>query len=443
MRLHARPTAAARPCAHASANGLVVIPGGTGLGAADRQVVHAALTGGRDPIRDRSGERAQHDIHDTAAGLDIAGGHGCRALRVEQAAERRAQADRAEGSGAGGGLRRHQTAKDIEDSGRGNRERTIDVAGDLARGARKIDMDPLGRHIEGHPNRDRLGPLAIVVHDVFEAVVSRRNRSERRACESFGIVVECADRRLIGRDARAVDQTPQSGQPGAIGPDLGEKIAARVVRVARRTEDPRQQRLVDLALRDQPTGLNDQPLLVERARDRHRPGHARPDVGMVCAIGDEGDQSALREERGHQCHIRQMRPAEERIVEDHHVAVGPVERADDVRHRVGHAPEVNRDMGGLGAEVPVAIEDRAREIEPIADVRREGRLAQNHTHLLADRLEPAGEKPQFDGIHAVETSGLSHAAPRRRPHRPAKVSHLAYGQRIRGLRYPNAGQHFG
>jgi hypothetical protein len=64
---------------------------------------------------------------------------------------------------------------------------------------------------------------------------------------------------------------------------------------------------------------DDNALLVQRARiEGHRAGHAAADVGVVCAAGREPQQlvGVLREHRGDDRDVRQVRPAAVRIVED-------------------------------------------------------------------------------------------------------------------------------
>ena len=58
---------------------------------------------------------------------------------------------------------------------------------------------------------------------------------------------------------------------------------------------------------------------------------------------------------------------------------------------MSHAPEMDRDVRRLGDQVSPRIEQRTGEIQPVANIRREGRLSQLCSHLVADGIDPLGE----------------------------------------------------
>ena len=67
-----------------------------------------------------------------------------------------------------------------------------------------------------------------------------------------------------------------------------------------------------------------------------------------------------------------------------------------------HRPEVHRDVGRVGHQSPGGIEERAGEIQPLADVHGAGALAQPFPHLLCNRCE-AVMKQLHNKIGALQT----------------------------------------
>ncbi len=92
-------------------------------------------------------------------------------------------------------------------------------------------------------------------------------------------------------------------------------------------------------------------------------------------------------QRRNQGHIRQVGAAQEGIVEYDHITGPPLNPRHNPLHGVGHAAKMHRDVSGLGAEPALRIEYRTGEIEPVADIRRKGRIAQHRAHLVAHRLQ--------------------------------------------------------
>ena len=69
----------------AASEGFVVAKGvaGSRIEAADGGVVHSALTGGRNLLRDCLGEGPEHQIDDPLAGFDVAARHCCREVGID------------------------------------------------------------------------------------------------------------------------------------------------------------------------------------------------------------------------------------------------------------------------------------------------------------------------------------------------------------------------
>ena len=121
---------------------------------------------------------------------------------------------------------------------------------------------------------------------------------------------------------------------------------------------------------------------------------------MVRPVDQETDgaRRALREEWGDQGHVRQVGPAQIRVVEHRHVAGRPVEGGHHLGHGEGHAPQVHRDVGGLGTKPSVGIEHSTGVVEAVPDIGGEGRVAQLETHFIAHGGQPAGKDAKVDGV---------------------------------------------
>ncbi len=97
--------------------------------------------------------------------------------------------------------------------------------------------------------------------------------------------------------------------------------------------------------------------------------------------------------------VGQVGAARERVVEHPRRAVGVV-LARDGGDRVGHRAEVDGDVLGLHDELAVGVEERARGVAALLDVRGVARADQHRAHLLADRAQSAGGDAQRDRVQA-------------------------------------------
>jgi hypothetical protein len=120
------------------------------------------------------------------------------------------------------------------------------------------------------------------------------------------------------------------------------------------------------------------------------------------AVGHEGGQLAVDEQRRDQGHVGQVRPAEKRIVHDHHVPRGPLHTPDNLPHGIGHAAQVDRDVRGLSTQLAVGVEHRAGKVQAVLDVGRQGGTLQGGAHLIAHGGDAAGEDTEFDGVHCED-----------------------------------------
>ena len=108
------------------------------------------------------------------------------------------------------------------------------------------------------------------------------------------------------------------------------------------------------------------------------------DIGMVGPGHGKTDQAGSSEYRGHDGHIRQVGAPHIRIINHQQVARLPVPITDQIRHGVGHGPQMHRDMGRLGTQPALCIENGAGEIQAILDIGRQSAQTQYRAHLITD-----------------------------------------------------------
>jgi len=116
-------------------------------------------------------------------------------------------------------------------------------------------------------------------------------------------------------------------------------------------------------------------------------------------IGREEREAVLDEDGADQRHVRQVGPAPIGVVQEDDVVGFEVRKGlQGGPDRQGHRPEVDRDVGGLGDEAAVGIEDGAGEVPPLLDVRRVGTPFQDGAHLFGDGRQHVPEDFQTDGV---------------------------------------------
>ena len=129
------------------------------------------------------------------------------------------------------------------------------------------------------------------------------------------------------------------------------------------------------------------------------PGRLGADVRVMSAVCREAEQLAFREQGRDQRHIGQVRAAQVGVVHDDHVAGPPLQLRNDAAHGVSHAAQVHRNVGGLGAQQTLRVEQGAGEVQPVLDVGGDGAALQYGAHFRAERLDAIDEKTSFYGIH--------------------------------------------
>ncbi len=129
---------------------------------------------------------------------------------------------------------------------------------------------------------------------------------------------------------------------------------------------------VQLAAVHDPHRAKTQAFLTEvRRADLHRARHRPPDVGPVSLHGDETREASFPEDRrGHRHVVQVVAIARVRVVVDEDVALAERVEAAIGDRRLDREPEMaleHRQADALRDHLHVGIEDRAAEVEALAD----------------------------------------------------------------------------
>src|SRR5262249_16301561 len=154
------------------------------------------------------------------------------------------------------------------------------------------------------------------------------------------------------------------------------------------------------------------------------------DVRVMRARGGVRNDLAVDVDRGDERDVGQVRAAGKGIVEDEDVA-GRGHALDDSSHRVAHRTEMHGNVLRLRDHAPVGVEQGARAVASLLDVRRVAAPHEHGAHLLGDSRERVHEDGQRDG---VDRRGLRHARSRTsapaastRALQPGRTTHVASG----------------
>ena len=258
----------------------------------------------------------------------------------------------------------------------------------LRRRAREVDLDLVAGDRDRGANLQRSLEW---LEDVDRLVAAVRQLGQRRPHDALRVAEELVHR---GRDrllAAPLDQLLETPLCEPVRRDLRAQVAPALVRVAHVREQEREHLLAE------PDGRHDHPLLVELARLGRQAGGLHPaDVRVVRARDGEAARHA-RDDRD----VRQVRAARVRVVEDVELPRLRILGANG-RDRLGHGPEVHRDVLGLGDHASLRVEERGRAVAPLLDVGREGRPDEHGAHLLRRGPQTGSDHLQLN-FHAFVT----------------------------------------
>jgi hypothetical protein len=112
-------------------------------------------------------------------------------------------------------------------------------------------------------------------------------------------------------------------------------------------------------------------------------------------------------DRGDDRHVRQVGAAEPGMVRHHHVAGRERHDLAQPAHAQAQRSEVHGDVRRVDHQLPGRIEEGAREVEPLLDVRGDGRAPQPLPHLPRHRGEAMGEQLQLDRFGSLQKAPVS------------------------------------
>ena len=383
--------------------------------AADEHVVHGALAGGGNHVREGLREGAEEDVGDALGGLDVAGGDGGGRSRVHQAALGGDDGDGAQDALVGGRGLADDAAEDVEGGGERHGEGRVDAAPTLGRRLGEVQRHGVAADGDGDGDGDGLVGEAVVVHDVAEGVVAVGQGADGGAGEALGVVEEGGLVLVDDGPAVAVDHLLQAALAGAAGGDLCGDVAAALVGRAGVAAEEGDDLLVDLAGADELQRRDDEALLEEprssgggsrgscrrcrrgvrgwRRSQRGPRGGGRLSLRFVARGGPSTGSgrpfdglrvSVLREDGGDEGDVVEVGAAEVGVVEGDDVAWVEVEALEGGGDGGGHGAEVDGDVGRLRDHVAVWVKEGAGVVLALLDVGGEAGAAEGDAHLLGD-----------------------------------------------------------
>ena len=79
-------------------------------------------------------------------------------------------------------------------------------------------------------------------------------------------------------------------------------------------------------------------------------------------------------------------------------AFSALDLVQQVHHRLTHGAQMHGDMGSIGNQCPVVVEQRTGKVQPLADIHRAARLPKPLPHLLSNHHEAVMKQAQVHRI---------------------------------------------
>ncbi len=295
----------------------------------------------------------------------------------------------------------------------------VDPAPGLGRGAGEVGLHGVAGDGEPDPDPEglwgRVVGNAVVLHGVLGLVAAVGDPVDPGPEQAVGVLQQPGHGgpELVGapplrqllqattpRDQRG-ELRVQIALPLGGRPDIGQQHPPHVV-------DP-------MAAGHEPDRRDPEPLLVDLGGQRHGAGGHPAHVGVVRPGGHVGQGYGIagavvvtadvhgRDQRD----VREVGAAVERVVQRRHVAGR--ERAELVEggpDAHGHGAEVHRHVVAHGHGLAGGVEEGARVVPALLDVRRVGRASQRRAHLLRQRRQQMAVDLEADGV--AERFGYLH-----------------------------------
>jgi hypothetical protein len=395
--VHPRRPGPAGIGALAAADRLVVRP----VGAADDHVVHRPLALRGEAVHELR-QRGEHGVRHALARLHVARDDGRRPAGVDERALLHADVERRERARVGRHVGRQQHAQREQAGRAGDRDRAVHVPGDRPGGAVEVDRERVAVERDGHADRDVVVRHAVALDLALRGRAAVRKPAQRLARAPLGVGDHLGEDGGDRVPAAPLDELRQAllGQP--VRRDLRAQVAAADVRRAHVGEDQVEHVGHVRPAAHEPHGRDHEALLEELVRaGGHRARAHAADVGVVRAGHGVAEHVAAGGHRRDERDVGQVGAAGERVVDGEDVARLGV-AGDHGRDRLGHGPEMDRDVLGLRDHLPVGVEQGGRAVAPLLDVGGVGAADQHGAHLLGDPRQGAGEDRQGDGIDQEE-----------------------------------------
>ena len=265
--------------------------------------------------------------------------------------------------------------------------------------AGKINANIAAGDGDGNGNNDILGTGAIIIHEVAKTPNAVGYQCEFRPRQTLGITIKGLQRRAEGMVSAIINQSLQALHPDPVGAHLRLKITAELaLPAALKLHQALHHFCLVFALHDQMHRRQQHALFIDMPRQRHGARGIGANIGVVSAIDSKPPQPTPSEKWRDKGDVGQVRAAQERIVEHHHITGTPVQVLDNIGHRIGHTTQMHGYMRRLRAELSVLIEYRAGIIQPILDIGGKRRVLQHRAHFVTNRLQATGKHAQFNGI---------------------------------------------
>ena len=323
----------------------------------------------RYPLRRKARERGEHGVGDSVGGLDVPGDDRRGVGRVDEAPLGGLNDERPVGAGVGEDVLREQDTKSEIARRAGYGEGAVYVAANGVGGAREVYLHRVALHGHRGLYGDVIVGDAVALHAVLGGVLPVGEVADGLACALLCVrddLIEGGEDRVLASavyklgealfcDVVRGDLGPQVTAPEAGGADVGEEEVHHVGHV--------------FAVAHQTHRRDDDALLEDLARvARHGAGTHPAHVGVVGPRHRVPDNLSLVGDGRDERYVGQMRPARVRVVYGEDVARLRV-AAHYGSNGLGHRPEVDGDVLGLGDHQALLVEERRRAVAPLLDVR--------------------------------------------------------------------------
>ena len=285
-------------------------------------------------------------------------------------------------------------------------QRRIDRADALRVRAGEVDGHLLAFDDNLHGELDGLFAETVGIDEVGHRVLAVGDRLDAAAADAIGVGDQLAHGDLDRLQAVAGDPAAELLLGDLQRSHVGLNIAFDVFRAAGVVLDQRQQVLVHLVFVEKLERRDAQPFAGDMRAEGLPACRAAAEVLPVPPAHGEAEQLVVAEDRHREGGVGNVRPALERVVQDHHVAGAKCLLAVFLDRFLGgevHRRHVDGAARRLGDEADVRVVDGVGVVENVAQDRRERGLLEHLAHTLAAEIEVAAQDLE---CHRIEIPDL-------------------------------------